>query len=68
MDDGQPVTVKLIEQVIADELERAKGIVDTARFAAYVKAADLMRELVKTAKFTEFLTLPAYDRVMAEGL
>jgi malate synthase len=40
--------------------------VDDARYAAYEKAADLMRELVKAPKFIEFLTLPAYQRVLKE--
>jgi malate synthase len=68
MTDGQPVTVKLVEQVIADELTKAKTAVDATRYSAYQRAADLMRELVKAPKFMDFLTLPAYDRVMAEGL
>ena len=68
MTDGQPVTVKLVEEVIADELAKAKTAVDATRYSAYQRAADLMRELVKAPKFMDFLTLPAYDRVMAEGL
>jgi malate synthase len=28
----------------------------------------LMRELVRSPKFVDFLTVPAYERVMAEGL
>jgi malate synthase len=68
MDDGLPVTVKLVEEVIADELERAKAAVDSTRYSAYQRAAELMRELVRAPKFMDFLTLPAYDRVMAEGL
>lgn len=68
MDDGKPVTVKLVEQAIADELGRAQTAVDEKRFSAYQRAADLMRELVKAPKFMDFLTLPAYERVMAEGL
>ncbi|MGD0444497.1 MAG: malate synthase A [Edaphobacter sp.] len=68
MDDGLPVTVTMVDQVIADELERAKATVDPARYAAYATAAELMRELVRAPKFTEFLTVPAYERVLAEGL
>jgi malate synthase len=68
MDDGKPVTVKLVEQVITDELAKAKAAVDETRYSAYQRAAELMRELVKAPKFMDFLTLPAYDRVMAEGL
>ncbi len=68
MDDGLPVTVELVEQVIADELESAKTHVDAERYTTYVGAADLMRMLVRAPKFMEFLTLPAYDEVIAEGL
>jgi malate synthase len=68
MDDGLPVTVEAVDEVIADELERAKTTVDAARYAAYQRAADLMRELVRAPKFIEFLTVPAYERVLAEGL
>jgi malate synthase len=68
MDDGLPVTVEMVEEVIADELERAEGAVDAERYSAYLKAAELMRELVRAPKFMDFLTVPAYERVLAEGL
>jgi len=68
MDDGLPVTVEMVDEVIEDELERAKVAVDAERYSAYVRAAVLMRELVRAPKFTEFLTVPAYERVLAEGL
>jgi malate synthase len=68
MDDGLPVTVEMVDAVIEDELERAKAAVDSVRYAAYVRAAELMRELVRAPKFMDFLTVPAYERVLAEGL
>jgi len=68
MDDGLPVTVEMVDEVIADELERAKSNVDAERYAAYTSAAALMRDLVRASKFTDFLTVPAYERVLAEGL
>ncbi len=68
LEDGRPVTVELVESTIKDELGRAKGAVDAVRYAAYEQAADLMRQLVDSKKFTDFLTQPAYDRVIAEGL
>jgi malate synthase len=40
--------------------------VDPVRYTAYVKAADLMRELVRAPQFIEFLTVPAYQRVLKE--
>jgi malate synthase len=57
-----------VDSVIEDELQRAKASVDAQRYTAYTKAAALMRELVRAPKFMEFLTVPAYERVLAEGL
>ena len=34
--------------------------VDAARFNAYERAADLMRKLIESPTFPEFLTVPAY--------
>jgi malate synthase len=68
MDDGLPVTVAMVDEVIADELNRAKASVDAQRYSAYVRAAELMRELVRAPKFMDFLTVPAYERVLADGL
>ena len=66
LSDGRVVDAKLVESLITAELEKQKGVVDAQRFAAYQKAADLMRELVRAPQFIEFLTLPAYQRVLKE--
>jgi malate synthase len=68
MDDGLPVTVEMVDSEIADELGRARANVSSERFSAYLRAAELMQELVRAPKFTEFLTVPAYEKVLAEGL
>jgi malate synthase len=68
MDDGLPVTVEMVDSVIEDELERARAAVDARRYSAYLQAAELMRELVRAPRFLDFLTVPAYERVLAEGL
>jgi malate synthase len=68
MDDGLPVTVEMVDEVIADELELVKEKVDAQRYSAYVQASELMRELIRAPKFMDFLTVPAYERVLAEGL
>jgi malate synthase len=68
MDDGLPVTVEAVDEVIADELERALANADEARRTALNRAAELTRELVRAPKFVEFLTLPAYSQVVAQGL
>jgi malate synthase len=66
MSDGRAVDAALVESLIAAELAKQKSAVDDVRYAAYEKAADLMRELVKAPQFVEFLTLPAYQRVLKE--
>jgi malate synthase len=66
LSDGRTVDIPLVESLIAAELERQKIAVDAVRYAAYEKAADLMRELVRAPQFIEFLTLPAYQRVLKE--
>jgi malate synthase len=64
--DGTVVDIPLVESLIAAELERQKTAVDAPRYAAYEKAAELMRDLVRSPEFVEFLTLPAYQRVLKE--
>ena len=66
LSDGRVVDIPLVEAQIAAELEQKRNTVDAARFAAYQKAADLMRELVRTPEFVEFLTVPAYQRVLED--
>jgi malate synthase len=66
LSDGRVVDLPLVEGIIDAELAKQKTAVDGTRFAAYQEAADLMRELVKTPQFVEFLTVPAYQRVLKE--
>jgi malate synthase len=66
LSDGRVVDLALVESMIAGELDRQKIAVDAARYAAYEAAADLMLELVRAPKFIDFLTLPAYQRVLKE--
>jgi malate synthase len=66
LSDGRRVDEGLVESIISDELAKQKTAVDAARYAAYEKAADLMRELVRAPQFVEFLTVPAYQRVLKE--
>jgi len=68
LEDGRRVTAELVESEIDREVALAEIRVDAARFEAYKHAAFLMRELVKAPQFQDFLTLPAYARVLAAGL
>jgi malate synthase len=64
--DGRSVTVDLVETAILEELEAVRPKVDAARFGAYERAAVLMRKLIASPRFPEFLTVPAYAEVIAE--
>ncbi|CAN5689397.1 malate synthase A [soil metagenome] len=62
--DGRPVTAELVESEIDRELALAEVRVDAKRYEAYKHAGFLMRELVKAPHFQDFLTVPAYARVL----
>jgi malate synthase len=66
LSDGRVVDAPLVESTIANELSEQKSKVDEVRYAAYEKAANLMRDLVLAPEFTEFLTLPAYERILKD--
>ncbi|HTW78723.1 MAG TPA: hypothetical protein VME23_04160, partial [Terracidiphilus sp.] len=66
LSDGRVIDAEFVESLIDAELQRQESTVDATRFAAYLKAADLMRELVRAPRFIEFLTVPAYERVLKE--
>ena len=66
LSDGRVVDLGIVEGLIVSELERQKTTVDGKRYAAYEQAADLMRELIRAPRFVEFLTVPAYQRILKE--
>ncbi|MBP2230254.1 malate synthase [Azospirillum agricola] len=67
LDDGRAVTLDLVDSVIAGELAGWASRVgaETYGAGAYEEAAALFRDLVARGDFVEFLTLPAYDRLVA---
>jgi len=66
LSDGRTVDAPLVESTIANELSEQRAKVDDVRYLAYEKAANLMRDLVLAPQFTEFLTLPAYERILKD--
>jgi malate synthase len=56
LSDGRVVDLGLVDDLISSELEKKP--------VAYEQAASLMRELIRAPKFVEFLTVPAYQRVL----
>ena len=66
LSDGRPVTASLIDAVIDEELAKARGSLTEERVAAYEQAAALLRDLIRSESFTDFLTLPAYSAVLEQ--
>jgi malate synthase len=64
--DGRTVDLPLVESIIDSELAQQKTVVDAARFSYYETAAALMRDLIRAPKFIDFLTVPAYERILKE--
>ncbi len=61
--DGRSVTVEMCDAEIDAELERVRTEGRVMR--SFEHAAFLLRELIRAPRFTEFLTVPAYARVVA---
>jgi malate synthase len=68
--DGRTVTLELCLKTIDEELAKFRDSVGEQQFRAgrYNEAANLLRELIRSEKFVEFLTLPAYDRLAEAGM
>jgi malate synthase len=64
--DGRKVDFALCDAIIQEELEKAKKTTDSARFAAYEKSAQLMRDMIRAPQFVDFLTVPAYGRLLQD--
>jgi malate synthase len=65
LNDGRVVTVELCLKTIDEELAKIQQAQGDAQFRAgrYSQAAGILRDLIQSPKFIEFLTLPAYDRL-----
>ena len=69
IDGGARIDSTLIDRLLAEQLDRIREELGDARYDAgrFAEAAELFDGLVKQDRFEEFLTLPAYDRVAADG-
>lgn len=65
LDDGRKITLKLVRDLIPQELETIKGEIGPERFTSgnFGPATELFDTLVAQDEFTEFLTLPAYEKI-----
>ena len=64
---GVKIDRALVERCIGEEVEKIKESIGVERFSAgrYREAAALFGEMIGAPEFGEFLTLPAYERVVA---
>jgi malate synthase len=69
LEDGREIDVGLCLAVLDEELGklRQEAGEDAYRNGRYDDAARLFRELIEAPAFPEFLTVPAYDLIVAEG-
>jgi malate synthase len=67
LSDGRAVTLELVLKTIDEELAKFQQSVGDAQFRAgrYSDAAGILRDLIRSPKFIDFLTLPAYERLDA---
>src|SRR5262249_52009734 len=67
LEGGTRVTHELVTRVIDEEMERVRGEVGDERWqhGRFPKARELFTKLVTERRFEEFLTLPAYDLLLA---
>jgi malate synthase len=68
LDDGRPVTKELVRSIVREENDKVKAQIGDEAYAKgrHEDAAQLMIDLVEQPQFYEFLTLPAYDRIIAD--
>jgi len=67
LDDGRKVSRELFRELVPQELKRVRQILGEQQFAAgkYEEGAKMFEELTLRDEFVEFLTLPAYDYIIA---
>ena len=65
--DGPVIDAPMARKLLAEELEKIRDMVGPDAFSAgkYETAAALFADMVTTDDFEEFLTLPAYERLVA---
>src|SRR5436190_517716 len=69
LQDGRSVDRALCQQMLAEELQKLRKSAGEEAYAKgrFEDAAQIFRDMIDAPKFVEFLTLPAYDKVVAEG-
>ena len=67
LDDGREVTHPLVRELLASEMAAVRSDIGTERFEAgrFVEAIALFERLIFSSSFEEFLTVPAYELLLA---
>ncbi len=67
LDDGRKVTRALFQDLVPQELAKVRQILGEQQYAAgeYEEAARMFEKLTLDEDFVDFLTLPAYDYIIA---
>jgi len=65
LEDGRDIDLELIRRWQGEELEKIRADVGDEMFSSghFLAAAELLLDVTASDDFTEFLTLPAYDRL-----
>lgn len=66
LDDGRTVTMELYNELVPEELVKIKEYVGAEAFEGgrFDEARELFDKLIESKEFIEFLTLPAYERIV----
>ncbi len=69
LSDGRLVDRHLCHDMLREEMEKLRKSVGEDAYAKgrFEDAAQIFRDMIDAPRFIEFLTLPAYDKVVAEG-
>ena len=67
--DGRPVERGLCHEMLKEELGKLRASAGEEAYAKgrFEDAAEIFRDLIDAPRFPEFLTLPAYDKLVGEG-
>ena len=65
MSEGRSVDIRMVEKIINDE--KTKWAAKAAQGNRYDDAADLLMKFVSDKNLKDFLTLDAYEKLVAEG-
>lgn len=66
LEDGRKVTAQLVDDIITDEMATLKTALGKKRFdgGRFGEAIDIFRDTATNPVFREFLTIPAYERII----